>query len=137
MFHADIVDPQKVLYSGDVVEITLPGIDGEFGVLGEHMDMVTPLTVGEIEVKTKDGHLSFAIGKGVFSMEDNKAMVLVQDALSADEISEERANDAKKKAEEIIVRGVSGEQLNAARQALRRSLVDLKIVRKRRLRVRQ
>jgi F0F1-type ATP synthase epsilon subunit len=70
-------------------------------------------------------------------MEGGKVIVLVQDALSADQISEEKALDAQKKAEEIIEKGIKGGELSQAQQALRRSLVDLKIIRRRKLRVRQ
>ena len=67
-----------------------------------------------------------------FSIANDAAMLLIEDVESADEISEEKANEAKRKAEEIIAKGVEGEAKIKAHYLLRKSLVDLKIVRRKR-----
>ena len=129
-YQLDIVSVNGSVFSGEVKEVILPGISGEIIVLARHMPIVTPLTTGEIVVKTQDQAFSLSIGKGVFSFDSGMGRLLIEDVTSADEISEERALDAKKKAEKLLAKGVSGEEKTAAMYQLRKSLVDLKIVRR-------
>ncbi|MGP1579516.1 MAG: ATP synthase F1 subunit epsilon [Wolinella sp.] len=51
----NIVTPQGRIFSGDVKSITLPGSEGEFGVLPGHADLLTLLSVGVIEFEKSDG----------------------------------------------------------------------------------
>jgi len=129
-FQLDVVSVTGTIFSGEVKEVILPGVSGEIGVLARHMPLVTPLTVGEVIVKTPDETISLSIGKGVFSYDSGKGRLLIEDVASADEVSEERALEAKKKAEEILAKGVSGEEKTAAMYQLRKSLVDLKLVKR-------
>lgn len=129
-FQLDIISIRGKLFSGEVQEVILPSVDGEIVVLSRHMPMMTPLTLGEVVVKSGEETLSFSIGKGMFATEGVKAVILAEDIFSSDEISEERALEAKRKAEEILSKGVSGEEKLQAIYSLRKSLVDLKIVRR-------
>ena len=49
-FHFELVSPQKLLFSGDVEQVDVPGAEGEFGVLAEHAPMVTTLRPGILTV---------------------------------------------------------------------------------------
>lgn len=129
-FQLDVVSITGRVFSGEVEEVTLPGVSGEFTALARHMPMVSPLGTGEVVVKLTDKTLNFSIGKGVFAFESGRGKLLIEDVSSADEISEGRVLEAKKKAEELLAKGVSGEEKMAALYQLRRSLVDLNIVRR-------
>lgn len=130
-FHLDIIDTKRAIYSGEAKSLTIPALAGEMTVLPEHMAIVTPVGLGEVFVKTPDKDLTLTIGKGIFSMDKNRASLLIEDARYTEEISEVAAEEAKKKAEEIIEKGIQGEDLEAAMSVIRRSLVDLKTVRRR------
>lgn len=129
-FTADIVSITGKIYSGEIQKLILPTREGEITVLGRHMPLVAPLTVGEIVVKTPDREFNLAIGKGIFSFDQNKATLLIEDVTSADDISEEKAVEAKEKAEKLLAQGIKGEEKLQALYLLRRSLVDLKIMRR-------
>jgi len=131
-FQLDVVSITGKVFSGEVEEVTLPGVSGEFTALARHMPMVTPLETGEVIMKLADKTLNFSIGKGVFAYEAGRGRLLIEDVTSADEISEARVLEAKKRAEELLAKGISGEEKLAALYQLRKSLVDLKIVRRRR-----
>lgn len=131
-FQLDVVSILGKVYSGDVEEVTMPGITGEFTVLARHMPIVSPLTLGEVMIKQSGKDLSFAIGKGIFAFDGKVGKLLIEDVTSADEISEQRALEASKKAEELLAKGLEGKEKEAAIYQLRRSLVDLKVVRRRR-----
>jgi F-type H+-transporting ATPase subunit epsilon len=49
-FHFDLVAPDKLLFSGEVDQVDLPGIEGDFGVLADHAPMVVLLRPGVISV---------------------------------------------------------------------------------------
>lgn len=128
-FVIDIVSLTGKIYSGEVQKLVLPTREGEITVLARHMPLVAPLTVGEIVVKTPESEFNYAIGKGIFSMDNNKATLLIEDVTAADEISEEKAVEAKNKAEKLLSEGIKGEEKLQALYVLRRSLVDLKVAR--------
>jgi F-type H+-transporting ATPase subunit epsilon len=129
-FQLDVVSLTGSIFSGEVKEVILPGISGEMTILARHMPIVSPLTTGEVVIKTEQEVFSLSIGKGVFSFDSDRARLLIEDVTSADKISEERALEAKKKAKELLAKGVKGEEKMTALYQLRKSLVDLKIVRR-------
>jgi F-type H+-transporting ATPase subunit epsilon len=46
----EIVTPEKVVFSNDVAMVTLPGAEGDFGVLDNHVPLITALNAGEVNV---------------------------------------------------------------------------------------
>jgi F-type H+-transporting ATPase subunit epsilon len=54
-FHFDLVSPEKLLFSGDVEQVDVPGIEGDFGVLAGHSPMVTTLRPGILTVRGASG----------------------------------------------------------------------------------
>ncbi len=131
-FQISVVSLTGTIYEGEAKSVTLPSVTGQMTVFARHMPLVAPLTVGEVVLTTDKETKSYAIGKGVFSIAANKARLLIEDVASADDISEEKAAEAKKLAEDLIAKGVEGEELVSAQNMLRRSLIDLKIASKRR-----
>ena len=105
---------------------------GELTALARHMPVVVPLTTGEVILKANGKILNYSIGKGVFSYDGKIGRLLIEDVTAADEISEERAMNAKKRAEDLLAKGIKGEEKIQAQYLLRRSLIDLKIVRRKR-----
>jgi F-type H+-transporting ATPase subunit epsilon len=129
-FQLDVVSVTGSIFSGEVKKVILPGISGEMTVFARHMPIVSPLTTGEVIVITEQEEISLSIGKGVFSFDSGRARLLIEDVTSADKISEERTLEAKKKAEELLAKGIKGEEKQQVMYQLRKSLVDLKIVRR-------
>jgi F-type H+-transporting ATPase subunit epsilon len=54
-FHFELVSPEKLLLSGDVEQVDVPGAEGDFGVLAEHAPMVTTLRPGILTVHGAGG----------------------------------------------------------------------------------
>lgn len=54
-FHFELVSPQKLLFSGDVEQVDVPGAEGEFGVLASHAPMVTTLRPGILTIHGSGG----------------------------------------------------------------------------------
>ncbi len=130
-FQLSVIDTERHIFEGEASKLTIPAMDGVMTVLAEHMSVVTPVGIGEVVVEAPDKTINLTIGKGLFSMHDNAATLLIEDASYTEEISEARAEEAKKKAEELIVKGVTGADMEAAMATIRRSLLDLRVVRRR------
>jgi F-type H+-transporting ATPase subunit epsilon len=96
-YQLDVVSVNGNVFSGEVKEVTLPGISGEITVLARHMPIVAPLTTGEVIIRTQNDAFFLSIGRGVFSYDSGIGRLLIEDVVAADEISEERALEAKRK----------------------------------------
>ena len=131
-FHLQVLSPLKKIFDGDVEEVMLPSTSGDIAVLPRHMPVVTPLTFGEVTIKKSGGGSDiYTIGKGLFFVDNNDASLLIEDARSSDELSEMEVDEARKKAQELIAKGVTPEERLQGTYLLRRSLVDLKLIKKR------
>jgi len=78
----EIVTPHGVVFFGEVKSVTLPGKEGEFGVLAGHASLVTPLKEGFIKVEHEDGSVDIvAIDEGVCKVDENRVSVLILKAI--------------------------------------------------------
>jgi len=78
-----IVTPNGEIFNNDVKSVTLPGKEGEFGVLPNHASLVSALTVGVIEIEKKDAlKEAIAINWGHVKVSEDSIDVLVDGAIS-------------------------------------------------------
>jgi F-type H+-transporting ATPase subunit epsilon len=92
-----IVTPNGEIFNGDVKSVTLPGKEGEFGVLPNHASLVSSLTVGVIEIEKKDAlKEAVAINWGHVKVSENSVDVLVDGAVS---LSNDEDSDISEKLE--------------------------------------
>ncbi|MDA3967312.1 ATP synthase F1 subunit epsilon [Helicobacter sp. WB40] len=75
----DIVTPEGSIFSNDVNSITLPGSEGEFGVLPGHVGVVTTLNAGVIEIETKDGKKEMVAVNWGYAKVDEKSVDVLAD----------------------------------------------------------
>ena len=102
----EIVTPNGLIYDGDVAQVTLPGKEGEFGVLPEHASLVSLLDAGVITVDFGNKkEMNVAINGGYVKVDENKISCIVDGAVAlSDEDGElsqriEEAKELLKKAE--------------------------------------
>jgi F-type H+-transporting ATPase subunit epsilon len=96
-FDLSLVTPEGPVFEGEAEMLIVPGASGEIGVLARHAPLVAMLNAGEIRVKSDGAWQAFAAGPGYFKVQQDRALVLVDDALRADEIDVE---EARREAEE-------------------------------------
>lgn len=131
----EIVSVERLVYSEDVDMVIAPGIEGQLGILPRHAPLLTALTYGELRAKRGDEEDSFAIGGGFMEVQPYRVTVLADTVERAEEIDLERAEEARRRAEERL-RARSENKVDFARAdaALRRSLIRIKVVEARRRR---
>jgi len=134
--HLDIVTIERVVVSEDVDYVSAPGTDGVLGILPQHEPLLTALSIGELHYRKGNDNYSFAIGGGFMEVRPDKVTVLADAAESADEIDEQRADAARKRAQELMAQkaqpGVDVAQAALIEQSFRRAELRLKVARRRR-----
>ena len=79
----EIVTPNGVIYDAEVKQVTLPGSEGEFGVLPKHATLVSLLATGVIVIEKKDGsEIAVAINSGYVKVDEEKTTCIVDGAVA-------------------------------------------------------
>jgi F-type H+-transporting ATPase subunit epsilon len=128
----EIVTPERLAYSDEVDAVTLPGIEGELGVLPHHAPLVSTLGVGELRIRKGGAEESFAIAGGFLQVLPTKVVVLAETADMASEIDIEKAQEARREAEKALESGYhEGADLSTARAALQTALLRERVAQRR------
>lgn len=105
--HCDIVTQERMVFSGEVKSVSLPGSEGRLGILPNHAPLLTTLDYGEVIVRPVDGGEEyFAVGGGFAEVQPDKIIVLADSAEHVAEIDVERALKARQEAEKFMAEGV-------------------------------
>lgn len=114
----EIVTPHGLIFDGEVKNVTFPGEEGEFGVLPRHASLLSLLRAGVIEFEKKDGKKeSIVINWGHVKVDENKAIVLVDTAISLAKESESEVAKAIKEAKELVEKASENRAALAAVEA--------------------
>jgi F-type H+-transporting ATPase subunit epsilon len=89
----EIVTPNGLVYDADVAQVTLPGKEGEFGVLPEHAALVSLLDAGVIMIATESKkEINVAINGGYVKVDENKVSCIVDGAVALDDADGQLSN---------------------------------------------
>jgi F-type H+-transporting ATPase subunit epsilon len=106
----EILTPEGRVFEGRVEMVVVPGSEGELGVLPRHAPIIARLKVGEVRAKFEGGEWrSWAISEGYFKMQFDKASVLVEEAVAANEIDVEKARADAEAAKARIAEAAGGD----------------------------
>jgi len=128
----EIVTPEATVYSEDVDMVTLPGVEGQMGVLPQHVRLMTQLVPGELIVR-KDGHDDFmAVGQGLVEVNNERVSILTTMAIAVDRIDEAAAEEARQRAAARLREKISSEEVASVNASLARSIAQLHVKRRHR-----
>jgi F-type H+-transporting ATPase subunit epsilon len=128
----EIVTPEKLAYSDTVDAVTLPGSEGELGVLPHHAPLVSTLGVGELQIRKGNEVETFAIAGGFLQVRPDRVVVMAEMADMAADIDLERAAEARREAERALEGGFhEGADLAQARAALQVALLRQRVAERR------
>ncbi len=92
-FHFDLVSPEKLAFSGEVDQVDVPGVEGDFGVLAGHAPVVAVIRPGILTVTSGGTHQKIIVLGGLAEMSDNGLTVLADVATSIEELDRARFAD--------------------------------------------
>lgn len=132
MIHFQLVALSGTKFDGNVYEVILPTLDGEIGVLQDHMPLVSVATYGAIvvrrEAKDSDANREFfATNGGVIEVSDNTLRVLVDEADHADDINQAEAEAAMERAQKMKLEAKDQVSLEHAQALMDRHSVRLQV----------
>ena len=128
----EIVTPQATVYSEDVDMVTLPGIEGQMGILPHHVRLMTRLVPGEMIVR-KNGQVRFmAVGEGLIEVTPDRVSIVTDMAVPTENIDEAKAEEARQRAAARLREKISSAEVASVNAALARSLAQLRVKRRHR-----
>lgn len=127
----EVTTPSKKALTGKVKSVTLPGTLGSFQVLYNHAPILSSLEIGIIKVVDEsDKERYYATGGGTVEVLNNEVLVLAESFESPDDIDTERAENAKKRAEERLKNREEKIDETRAEAALKRAVNRLSVKKK-------
>ena len=100
-----VITPEEVIYDGEANLVVARIADGDLGVLVDHSPLVSTVEVGEVRIKEGDDQLVYATSDGFFKVSENLVQVLVEEAVSVEEIdvdaAESRVEEAERELSEV------------------------------------
>lgn len=127
----EIVTAERDVYTDDVDVVIAPGIEGQLGILPNHAPLLTMLQPGELVVRKGSEETAIFVTGGFLEVMQNRVTVLADVAERAEEIDIEKAEEAKRRAEERLRLRPTEMDLTAAEAALRRALIRIKVAERR------
>ena len=116
--------------SNDVEMVTLPGSEGEMGIYPMHVPLMTQIVAGEITVRRDGRDFHLAVGEGFVEITGDHVAVMTDMAITAENIDEAKAEEARKRAEARLNEKLNDEDAAMAHAALAHSVAQLKVKRR-------
>jgi F-type H+-transporting ATPase subunit epsilon len=111
-FHFDLVSPEKLLFSGDVEQVDVPGIEGDFGVLAGHAPMVTTLRPGILTVRGASGVEKIVVLGGFAEVSADGLTVLADTAEAVEDFDRSVISTRISETEQRIAKADPGAELD-------------------------
>ena len=128
----EIITPTATVFSEDVEMVTLPGVEGQMGILRRHVPLMTHMVAGEMIV-CKNGQDRFlVVGEGFVEISGDHVAILTDLAIAAENIDEAKAEEARQLAAARLRETMSSEEVASVNAALARSLAQVRVKRRQR-----
>jgi F-type H+-transporting ATPase subunit epsilon len=121
-FLLEIVTPERKVYEQEVNMVIVKGVEGELGILPNHIPLVTPLQIGPLEIKKDGASSTIAVSGGFMEVRKGKVVILAETAELPTEIDLERAVAARERAERRLQAKRDDVDHRRAEMALQRAL---------------
>lgn len=129
-FHLEIIASDRIFYKGDCEHLVVTALDGMLGILAGHEALVTALPVGELKYMV-DGEWKYAaISEGFMEVMPEFAVILADTCELPEEIDIKRAEEAKRRAEEMLRQKQSIMEYYHTQAALNKAMNRLKLSQK-------
>ena len=130
----EITTAERQVFGEEVDMLIAPGVDGQLGILPRHAPLMTMLRPGELTIRKGGADTYFAVTGGFMEVLANHVTILADACEHSEEINEERAQEAMRRAQERISSRPTEMQMERALASLRRAQARIDTVRRRRSR---
>ena len=134
-FPLEIVTPERIAFTDQVEMVVVPTKVGNIGILPRHISLFAQLTEGILKIKKHQEEYYLSIGGGFIEVAKDKTIVLVTRAVKSTELNEQDILKAKQAAEVALKQRPMGAALTTYKTLYRQSLIDLKLLRRRKQRI--
>jgi F-type H+-transporting ATPase subunit epsilon len=130
-----IVSPERVVFEEENVDsVTLPGGDGELTILPSHAPLMSTLAPGALTLRRGNEEVDIALSGGFLEVRNDKVVILADTAERSDELDQERAEEARRRAAARLATQEDALDIARAVAALERATARLKVIERRRRR---
>ncbi|EJL24867.1 F0F1 ATP synthase subunit epsilon [Brevibacillus sp. BC25] len=124
----EVVTPERVVYSGQAEMVIARGLQGEIGIMPNHVPLVTPLKTAPVRIKTEgDKEVKMAVSGGFMEVRGDKVTILAETAELPGDIDVERAKAAKERAEKRLDEKYAELDVKRAERALQRAMARIDV----------
>lgn len=121
-FDLEIVTPDRKFFEDKVEKVVARGLEGDIGILKDHIPLVTPIAIGRIKIMQNGEYKIAAIAEGYLDISETKTTIVTDAAEWPEEIDLNRAELAKKRAEERLQRKESDMDAQRAEISLKKAI---------------
>lgn len=123
----EVVTPDKTVVSAEVEMVVCPGVEGEFGVLPQHVSLLSALKIGDLRYRVNGKDENVFISGGFADVNNNVLSVLAESAELAGDIDTARAQAARERAEKRLATRDESVDQTRAEAALQRAVMRLQV----------
>lgn len=123
----NVVSPEGLVFQDTVDEVSLPTPEGEISILPHHVSLYSKMSDGIITVRKGAKESVVATVGGFLEVGDNIVTILTDHAIKAENIQIAKAQEAKKRAEDIMKKKESDVDFIIAEKELQKSILELKV----------
>ena len=127
LFELEIVTPDRIFYQGEASMVEFTAQDGDIGVYKNHIPLTTVIAPGILTITEAEGKKQAALHAGFAQILPEKITILAEVIEWPDEIDHNRAEEAKKRAEDRIREHTEDIDIARAEIALKKALVRLNL----------
>ena len=122
-FMTKIIEAEKPFYEGEMTSLIVPAVDGDYGILAMHQNLVIAIIPGLLRFQDPDGEWQeVSVSDGMVRIEDGEVLVLVDSAEWPYEIDIERVKRKEAAAREAMLQKRSVREYTLAESSLKRAL---------------
>jgi len=100
----EVVSAEESIFSGEATFVVVPGELGDLGIYPKHTPLITRIKAGSVRIQTTSSNEEMAIfvAGGILEIQPGSVTVMADTAIRSDDLDEERALEAQKRAEELL-----------------------------------
>lgn len=126
--HVSILAAEAEFYKGECISLVVPTVDGQYGIMAGHCEIIAAVVPGELKYTLPDGTEYFAaVSEGLLKIENGEVLILVDTAERPEEIDENRARRAADAAREELLQKKGMIEYRSAQAHLARALSRLRV----------